>query len=506
VTGLSANTGAAGSSITITGQNFSGAAGQLSVFFGSTAASNVTVLSDTQVSVAVPSGSGTVDVTVQSGVNETDTLSSNPNANVNAPIFGYGTSATSPADVFTFTTDTTTTEGSVNASTSDFGQALIVTASVVANSPGSGTPAGSVDFFDTTTNDDLGSVPLVNGKAALSTTALPDGPQTITLSYGGNGSFQASSGAVNVTVIESVYVMNGTASGAASVGVSAVLSTPGVLDVDSNSASALLATGSAKITAGSIGVVGGVSISGSATVSPKPGKIAPFTDPLANLVAPTGGTKQSSVNLSSGSLSINPGIYSQIKVSGTGKLTMNPGLYFVAGGGLSVTGSSSVTGSGVTIYNGAAGVTGRLYGSILVAGNATVQLTAPTTGTYAGVAIFQSRKNPLPISLINSAQLDLGGGILYAPAGMLVETGGAQVLHGSYVVNALALSGGSGADIMANRGDALLGSGNTTSDSDVSALDAIMTEWTRTDAIDLFVAGLANSIYGKKAGNKHVVV
>ena len=49
VTGLSATSGAAGSTITITGQNFSGAAGNLAVFFGSTASPSVTVLSDTQI-------------------------------------------------------------------------------------------------------------------------------------------------------------------------------------------------------------------------------------------------------------------------------------------------------------------------------------------------------------------------------------------------------------------------------------------------------------------------
>jgi autotransporter passenger strand-loop-strand repeat protein len=108
VTGLSASSGAPGSTLTITGQNFSGAAGHLSVLFGSTPAGSVQVLSDTQMTAVIPNGSGTVDVTVQSGVNETDAISSNPNANVNAPIFGYGTSATSAADRFTFGTGTVT--------------------------------------------------------------------------------------------------------------------------------------------------------------------------------------------------------------------------------------------------------------------------------------------------------------------------------------------------------------------------------------------------------------
>jgi autotransporter passenger strand-loop-strand repeat protein len=108
VTGLSASSAAPGSTITITGQNFAGAAGHLAVFFGNTASTTVNVVSDTQITAVVPSGSGTVDVTIQSGVNEVDTISGNPNANVHAPIFGYGTSATSAADKFTFNNGTVT--------------------------------------------------------------------------------------------------------------------------------------------------------------------------------------------------------------------------------------------------------------------------------------------------------------------------------------------------------------------------------------------------------------
>jgi len=101
VTGLSASSGSVGSALTINGQNFSGAAGNISVFFGTNAAGSVNVLSDTNISVTVPGGSGTLDVTVQSGTNETDNFS-DPGANVNAPIFGYGISALTAADKFTF--------------------------------------------------------------------------------------------------------------------------------------------------------------------------------------------------------------------------------------------------------------------------------------------------------------------------------------------------------------------------------------------------------------------
>src|SRR5262249_52704548 len=46
VTGLSVANGATGSTITVTGRNFTGAAGRLQVLFGNTAATGVTILDD----------------------------------------------------------------------------------------------------------------------------------------------------------------------------------------------------------------------------------------------------------------------------------------------------------------------------------------------------------------------------------------------------------------------------------------------------------------------------
>ncbi len=100
VTGLSPTNGSPGGTVTVLGQNFSGAAGHLSVLFGGTNAGTVNVLSDSQIAVTVPAKvTGTVDVTVQSGTNEVDN-NNGPTANVNAPIFGYGISAVTAADKF----------------------------------------------------------------------------------------------------------------------------------------------------------------------------------------------------------------------------------------------------------------------------------------------------------------------------------------------------------------------------------------------------------------------
>jgi hypothetical protein len=102
VSGLSAHGGPAGTSVTVTGQNFSGAAGRLQVLFGGTSATSVTVVDDGHVVAVAPAGSGTVDVRVQSGV-----TAGADAQNINSPVFGYGTSAVTAGDRFTYGTGTT---------------------------------------------------------------------------------------------------------------------------------------------------------------------------------------------------------------------------------------------------------------------------------------------------------------------------------------------------------------------------------------------------------------
>ena len=82
VTGINPASGpvSGGTTVTITGTSFTGAAG---VSFGTTAASNVSVKSDTQITATSPAGSGTVDITVTTPA---------------------GTTATSSADQFTYIT------------------------------------------------------------------------------------------------------------------------------------------------------------------------------------------------------------------------------------------------------------------------------------------------------------------------------------------------------------------------------------------------------------------
>jgi streptogramin lyase len=338
----------------------------------------------------------------------------------------------------------TSTAGAASPATPYFGQAVTFTATVTANAPSTSTPAGSVDFFDTTTQTDLGSATLSGGVARLTTAVpLPPGGQTITLTYGGNASFLSSSTTITVAPLRSIYVLNPTVGGALTVSGSASITIPGLVTVDSNSATALSASGSAAMTASAIQVVGGASKSGSATFSPKPATgTAAVADPLAALAAPGSATAQGSISLSgNASLTINPGVYSQIKVAGNAKLTLNPGVYVLAGGGLTVTGNGSITGSGVLLYNAGSNFpsAGGTFGGVTLSGTGTFSLTAAGTGPYAGLVLFQARDNTRAIALGGNAVSGIVG-TLYAPAALLTVGGNAQ-LTVSFVVNRLQLSG-----------------------------------------------------------------
>jgi hypothetical protein len=96
VTNVSPAQAAAGASVTISGPNYSGAAGRLSAWFGTNQVP-ATLIDDAHLTAIAPSGSGTVGVRVQSGL--TNAKSS---ANYTSPIWGYGLSVTSSVARFTY--------------------------------------------------------------------------------------------------------------------------------------------------------------------------------------------------------------------------------------------------------------------------------------------------------------------------------------------------------------------------------------------------------------------
>jgi hypothetical protein len=406
----------------------------------------------TQVTVVAPAGNNVLDLSATQLTGAGETINFNLGATLgslavdgsagNNQVVVQG-SPPGPLTVKNVVLPTTTAVGRI-ANPSYFGQPLILTASVSSSPAGLATPSGSVDFFDSTTNTDLGSVSLSGGSATLSTSTLPVGSQTITVSYTGAANFLASNGSATVSVVPSIYVLNPNATALGLSG-NANLTIPGLLQVDSSSGTALVARGNAQVQAAAIQVAGQVAIKGQATVSPTPiSGAASVPDPLAGLLAPTGGVLQGTgyVTITSGSVALNPGIYKLIKISGNASVTLNPGIYVIAGGGLTVTGNASLSGSGVLIYNAGSNYLGQgsTFGGIsfLTAGG--INLTPAATGPYAGIVIFQSRDNTRALAINAQTGVALQNSILYAPSAML-QVNGSSALQATLVVSLLNLSG-----------------------------------------------------------------
>jgi hypothetical protein len=99
----------------------------------------------------------------------------------------FGTSQNSPADPVSVSQDGTNAVVTSSVSKPVYGQSVTLTAKVTASAPGSGTPTGTVTFYDGTTS--LGTATLSNGAASIKTTALLVGANSLTVVYGGASNF-----------------------------------------------------------------------------------------------------------------------------------------------------------------------------------------------------------------------------------------------------------------------------------------------------------------------------
>ncbi len=242
-----------------------------------------------------------------------------------------------------------------------------------------------------------------------------------------------------------VYVLDPSVKDALTASGGAIVNIDCAAYINSSNVTALSATGGARINADAVKVVGGYATSGGGIISPSPTThVAPEPDPLAHVPAPAvGGCTQTDLHLSSGQvMTISEGVYcGGIQVSGGSQLTMNPGTYVMKGGGLSVSGSSTLIGSGVTIYNTFGG--GYAYGPISLSGGCTVRLQAPTAGPRAAILFFQDR------SVISGANSNITGGAtslfdgaLYFPTTALSYSGGTGTDYTFIVAKTLSFTGG----------------------------------------------------------------
>jgi Flp pilus assembly protein TadG len=140
---------------------------------------------------------------------------------------------------------------------------------------------------------------------------------------------------------------------------------------------------------------------------------AAISDPFAGKlpVVSAGSCTVSNQNYNGSSVTLNPGTYcGSINFNGSPTITFNPGLYVISGGTMTINSGATITGNGVTFYFA------DQNSKIQFNGGITATLTAPTSGTYSGILMFEPSglaKSPL---VFNGTKGETLQGLLYLPS------------------------------------------------------------------------------------------
>ncbi len=160
-------------------------------------------------------------------------------------------------------------------------------------------------------------------------------------------------------------------------------------------------------------------------------------------------------------VTLSPGVYGSISLSGGATVTLAPGVYVLTGtAGLSLAGTGALVGTGVTIYATCPSSVAPFYqpcasgqsgAGLDLAGGAAVDLSPPTTGPYQGLTLFADRHNVAAVEVSGTASLGSGSGLagtIYAASGTLEVEGTAPVDLSSLVdVGALSDVGNASLDV-----------------------------------------------------------
>lgn len=221
--------------------------------------------------------------------------------------------------------------------------------------------------------------------------------------------------------------------------------------VDSNNSNAMLGNGGATVKASSIDIVGGDSWQGEMIPSPPNTGVVSFPDPLRRMQPPspcsaTGGCEaanckpNSKAYVVSSDTTLSPGVYCGGIWVKSGTATFSPGNYYLVGGGIGTQDSNShVRGQNVFFYN--TYDSHNAYGTINFNANSDAQLSAPDSGTYAAILVFQDRTcclGTMPVESFQGGANSYFQGTLYLPNSQVLFAGnpivGLNVAHYTVVV------------------------------------------------------------------------
>jgi Flp pilus assembly protein TadG len=326
-------------------------------------------------------------------------------------------------------TGTTRTNYAKDAATRDLvvnNDVTLSTAAVVQNAPTTGTFANDTNAVrvQLTTNRSLSFLSFFDAT-----------PQAITV--------EATGAIVRDGNFCMLALEDGTAPGI-TVGGNADINVTCGISTNSRSSTAITAGGSSKVNASPIMAVGGVPASshfGSATLIPFS---AVQSDPFANLPtpspsncrdAPDNKSNDPPLTISASSPGYNATdrsiCYNGMDIKGTVNFSFTqPTIVYINGGELSMGAQAHVTGTNVTFVltsTNAASNPASIAGVDIGAG-ANVNITAPSTGSYAGVAIYMDRRATVGRTVKWNGGADMKfNGAIYMPSAYFEYNGGADM-------------------------------------------------------------------------------
>jgi len=216
---------------------------------------------------------------------------------------------------------------------------------------------------------------------------------------------------------------------------------------NSRNSAALTVGGSSKISALSVGVVGG--ISGGNAITTTQGistGLSPIPDPYSKVAVPSfSGCNQTDFSAKT-TVTINPGVYcGGMQISAGAVVTLTPGTYYIDGGEFSVNGGATVSGAGVTLIFTSS--TKTSWATAKISGNATINLTPPLLGDTAGIVMFGDRDMPVgTLFKLNGGATQYLGGAIYLPSGAVSFGGGSATSTSctQLIADTIEFSGNSG--------------------------------------------------------------
>ena len=241
-----------------------------------------------------------------------------------------------------------------------------------------------------------------------------------------------------------------------------------------NSGNAITTTGNGVLYARDIEAVGGVNdpsdiknYVASNLQSPLHTGAVVQADPYQFLSPPTTAngavaTNYGAVNLTgNANVTLSPGVYTSISTSANVVVHLNPGIYTITGGGITMTGNSTLIGSGVLIYNTGSDYnvnTGlpdsgdgtsvppasgnATFGALSITGNAELNVTpySNSSSPFDGMVVYQRRLNPQAMKLAGNGSSDVLTGTVYAKWAPL-DLSGNGTFNSQFIVQRVNITG-----------------------------------------------------------------